>query len=71
MAEITLYSFEDAEGNEETFTTLNYDEAREHAIQHQLRLIAQTYEYTDQEMLWDYTGRDEDEEEEELDNLDA
>ena len=56
--EVTLYSFEDAEGNEPTcWTTFKADEAHEHAREHGYKLIANNFEYTDCETVADYTPR--------------
>jgi hypothetical protein len=57
MTDITVYAFEDGEGTEDDFTTFNYDEARDHAMKHKLKLIARTYEYSDSELVWDYTEK--------------
>jgi hypothetical protein len=56
MAELTLYSFEDAEGNEDTYTTMDPNEAREFARENRLKMIAQTYEYSDSVVVEDFTG---------------
>lgn len=56
MASVTLYSFEDADGNEfGTFTTFDVTVAREYARTNRMRLIAQEYEYTDSELVEDFT----------------
>lgn len=53
---ITVYSFEDADGEVGSFTTLDAVKARDRALQHHLRVIANDYEWSDSEVVWDYTG---------------
>lgn len=57
MQDIEVYAFEDAHGTEQTFTTQDPGQAREHARQHELRVIAHTYQWTDSEPVpaWDFT----------------
>jgi hypothetical protein len=53
---IDVYCFEDGEGNEfGCFTTQNYDEAKQFASEHKLRIICRHFEYSDWEPLDDYT----------------
>lgn len=54
---IERYAFEDSEGVEQSFTTLNPDEAREYARVRSLRVIAQIFEFSDSEPVseWDFT----------------
>jgi hypothetical protein len=56
MAAMTLYSFEDADGNEPgTFTTTNYDEAKEYAARYKYKVIANEYVWDDSELVDDFT----------------
>lgn len=55
MAEVHLYRFESADGAEGTYTTFNYLDARDHAIRYKLKLIEETYEYSDSELVEDFT----------------
>jgi GH35 family endo-1,4-beta-xylanase len=60
VAELHLYSFEDADGNEfGTYTTESAVNAQDYARQNHLRVRAHTYEWTDSELVegWDFTGR--------------
>lgn len=61
MATIEVYAFEDADGNADTYTTQDIDEAREYAKKNRRRLIARTFEYSDSEMIEDYTEEEADE----------
>ena len=62
MADVTLYSFENAEGEEDgTFTTFNADAAKERGQRYNLRVIAQTYVYDDSEVAWDFTEPEDEE----------
>jgi hypothetical protein len=60
MSTLSLYSFEDAEGNEEgTFTTMKWDEAKEYASRYHLRVIENVYEWSEAVPVpgGDYTAR--------------
>jgi hypothetical protein len=52
---LEMYTFEDGDGHTVEFTTQNFQEAKEYAITHSLKLIANTYEFSDSEVLADYT----------------
>ncbi len=54
-AEIEVYVFEDAEGNIQDWSTTNPREAREHAQKYGFKWLARQYEYTDTELVCDYT----------------
>ena len=57
--EVTLYTFEDRDGQPvelESFHGL--DEANDYAQVHGLRLIQETYEYTDSVILADFTTKE-------------
>jgi predicted DNA-binding protein (UPF0251 family) len=57
---ITVYTFEDMHGDDSgTFETQNYDEAKRHAAQYRLRIMANEYEWSEAYPLEDYTGADE------------
>lgn len=61
---IEVYAFEDADGAEDTYTTLDPRDAEERAARYHLKVIARLYKYADSEVVWDYTGREEGESEE-------
>lgn len=59
MAEISVYTFEDADGNEDgTYSTQNSREAEEHARKYELRVIENVYEWQEAVPVegWDFTG---------------
>ena len=58
--DIKVYTFEDENGDAETWSTQNYSEALDWAQENKKRLICNTYEWTDSEMFEDYTGTEED-----------
>jgi len=69
---VEIYTFEDADGNSFTdWETQDMGEARAFAQEHQLRLIANTYEWSDSEMIEDYTETEDDEDEDEDDAYDG
>lgn len=53
--DITVYTFESADGTEDTYTTMDTQEAGDRARQYGMRAIANTYEWADSEPLVDYT----------------
>jgi len=58
--DIEVYTFEDADGDAfGSWTTQDISEARHYAIRHRLRIIANVYEWTDSELVEDYTEKDE------------
>jgi hypothetical protein len=61
MSTVSLYGFESAEGEEDTFNTFSADEAKEYAQKHGLKWIAYEYEYSDSEMVMDFTPQDDEE----------
>lgn len=52
--QVTLYTFEDGESCEQTFTTYKPREAREVAEQNGWLCIANIFEYSDEEIAFDY-----------------
>lgn len=61
---ITVYSFEDRDGNEHgCFTTQDYKEALSYASRYRLRIVANDFEWSDREFLDDFTGSGEEEDE--------
>lgn len=54
MATITVYTFEDAQGAEDSYTTQNPREAQERGRKYGLRVIANEYEFADSETAWDF-----------------
>jgi hypothetical protein len=64
MGEISVYSFEDANGDDHgTFTTMKWDEAKEYAQRYGLRVIENVYEWTEAVPVpgFDFSQPDEDE----------
>jgi hypothetical protein len=60
--EVTVYTFRDAEGYEYgVFYTQDYQEAKEYAQANGLKIIANTFEWAADEELDDFTGADEEE----------
>ncbi len=62
MSTVQLYGFEDAEGNEDSFTTFSAIEAKAYAEEHRLKWISFEYVYSDHEVVMDFTPQEEDEE---------
>ena len=66
---VTLYAFEDRDGNEfGTFNTLDYAEAKHYASANNLRVLGREFEYADTVYLDDFTGNGEASEDEEADD---
>ena len=61
MGKIEVYGFEDTSGQQCGFTTYDIDEARQHAEEHGLKVIAYIYEFSDSELVNDYTKQEEEE----------
>lgn len=57
MGTVTLYTFDDGEGQEDTFTTFNPKEAEDRARSQNLRCFANEYEYSDRDVAWDFSGK--------------
>lgn len=55
MSTVTVYTFEDADGTEDTYTTQSAIEAKDRGQRERMRVIANEYEWTDSEMAWDFT----------------
>ena len=56
MATVSLYTFQDASGQEQTFSTFLLSEARETARKNNWLCFDNEYEYSDRTVVWDYTG---------------
>jgi hypothetical protein len=54
--ELTLYSFLDAHGVEQQFATTDEQQARAHAAQNGLVLLANCYEFVSSEPVADFTA---------------
>jgi hypothetical protein len=54
--ELTLFSFLDARGVEQSFTTTDPKAARVHAARHRLVMVRNTYEFVTSEPVADFTG---------------
>ncbi len=57
---IALYTFETAEGLDDAFATLDAAEAEDYARRHGMRCVANVYECTRSETVWDYTRTEDD-----------
>lgn len=56
--QIEVYTFEDANGTEQGFKTQDIEEARRYARTYHLRLIANTLEWADSELVEDNTQKE-------------
>jgi hypothetical protein len=54
--EVTLYSFLDAAGAEQPFTTSDLEVARAHAAQHGLVVLRNSYEFVSSQPVADFTS---------------
>jgi hypothetical protein len=54
--ELTLFSFVDAAGAEQPFTTTDPEAARAHAARHGLLVLRNTYEFVTSEPAADFTA---------------
>ncbi len=52
---IEVYSFEGADGTPDGYMTQDIEKARAHAREHNLKLIANTFEFVDSELVEDHT----------------
>jgi len=57
MSEVEKFIFEDAEGNESAYTTYDSVKAKEFAIRNHFRCIANKFEFSDSEVVYDYTEK--------------
>ena len=55
MCDHEIYTFEDEDGDEELFNTMDIHEAREYAQKHDLKIIANTYACVDSMVIDDFT----------------
>ena len=53
--ELTLFSFLDASGLEQSFTTTDFEAARAHAAQHGLVVLRNSYEFVSSQPVADFT----------------
>lgn len=57
MANVTVYSFEGADGTDfGSYTTTNLNEAKEYGRTNALKVIANEYEFSDSELVEDFTA---------------
>jgi hypothetical protein len=54
--DLTLFSFLDASGVEQPFTTTDPEVARAHAARHKLVLLQNRYEFVTSQPIADFTG---------------
>lgn len=59
--DIAVYTFEDRDGNEQGWQTQDYHEAETWASKNAMRVIENTYEWADSELVDDFTGGEEEE----------
>ena len=57
---VTIYTFESADGREDTYTTSDCTRAKCHAECQSLRCFANEFEYSDRELAWDFTKQETD-----------
>jgi hypothetical protein len=55
--EMTVFSFVDAKGVEQPFTTTDPEQARAHAARHGLVVLRNSYEFVSSVPVADFTGR--------------
>lgn len=55
MDTITVFTFEDERGVEDSFSTQNPIEARDRGRMYRKKVIAHEYEWSDSELAWDFT----------------
>jgi hypothetical protein len=53
-----VFSFLDAAGAEQLFTTTDPEAARTHAARHRLLVLRNTYEFVQSEPVADFTGKE-------------
>lgn len=51
---IERYVFEDKDGNRDEFTTFDAKEAKEYAYDNEMLWLAETYEFSDSEIVKDF-----------------
>ena len=54
-----VYTFEEADGTESTWSTQDPREAQDHGRKHGLAVIANEYEWADSEIAWDFRPEEE------------
>lgn len=57
MTTVTIYSFDDGEGEGDVSVTLDYGKARRKAGKEKLRCFIDTYEFRARKVLWDFSGK--------------
>lgn len=60
---VTVYTFEDCNGVEDSFTTQNAREAEERGRQYSMRVMANEYEFSGSEVAWDFCGSNDEQQE--------
>ena len=55
---ITVYRFEDAAGADQMWTTQHAIEAQDYARRYGYKCFAVEYEYSDEELVWDFSEPD-------------
>lgn len=68
---ITVYSFENADGEFGSWTTQEYAEAKDYARKYGLLVVANTYEFSERELLEDYRPSADDDDGEEAEDEDG
>jgi hypothetical protein len=53
---VVIYTTEDANGGGDDFQSYDYEEAKSYARKYERRVIANTFEFSDSEMVDDFTG---------------
>ena len=58
---LEVYVFEDKDGNEDSFETMDAREAKAYAVANNRKWIARQFEFSHSELVEDYTETDDDE----------
>ena len=58
MSDIEVYTFEDADGTPDGYSTMSAKDATNRARNYRLRAVANVYEWTEAVTLVDYTRKD-------------
>jgi len=55
---IEVYTFEDEGGNSQDWSTQDSKQAKRYGRQRGFKVIANTYEFSDSELVWDFTSKE-------------
>ncbi len=57
MVETTVYTFEDEDGVEDSYSTQHFAQAYKRALDYKMRLIENTFTWADSEVVADFTSK--------------